>query len=321
MVEQNVPLAQTIEEKEDESPSPKVLVNEKSSLLMFAPNWTKNDSKEGQVLPMEFHMEARGPPPVPTGDQDGTARESKLTGVHASTRQAPTVPQPKGATRIVKDVQSNDSWKQWPTWLANCNPYNPDLKFCDQFDVDVSRTSDDRERTSKEGQNLPKDYPTKACNPQPVPLGDQDRKKVNYNHREVVSFVSKSWQQVGEKTPTHPPKISERKEDPEKVNNTSKEKKHCESCFLSNLPTDHEESDEEYHDTNLQYVAPYFKGISCNRCGEKDISEFRYYCDTCRNYNLCPECNELSREDEVTFISKEGKRHEPNHDLRRNKKK
>ena len=73
MVEQNVPLAQTIEEKEDESPSPKVLVNEKSSLLMFAPNWTKNDSKEGQVLPMEFHMEARGPPPVPTGDQDGTA--------------------------------------------------------------------------------------------------------------------------------------------------------------------------------------------------------------------------------------------------------
>ena len=87
-----MPVAQTIEGKEDESPNPEVLVKEKSSLLMFAPNWIKNDNKEGRALPMDFQMEARGPPPVPTGDQDGTAREGKVTEVQASTRQAPTVP-------------------------------------------------------------------------------------------------------------------------------------------------------------------------------------------------------------------------------------
>ena len=92
-------------------------------------------------------------------------------------------------------------------------------------------------------------------------------------------------------------------------------KKHCKWCFMSGLPTDHDESDEEYHDTNLEYVAPCFKGISCNRCGEKDISEFRYYCQTCQDYNLCYECNEFNREDEATFISKEGKRHSPKHDF------
>ena len=66
----------------------------------------------------------------------------------------------------------------------------------------------------------------------------------------------------------------------------------------------------------MQYVPPYFKGISCNRCGEKDISEFRHYCYTCREYNLCCECSEFGEFCEVTFISNEGKRHEPNHDLR-----
>ena len=103
---------------------------------------------------------------------------------------------------------------------------------------------------------------------------------------------------------------------PEGEEETSEEKKNCEECFMSGLPSDHDKSDEEYHDTNLEYVPPYFKGISCDRCGEKDISNFRYYCYTCRDYNLCSECDELSCEEEVTFISKNGKRHEPNHDKR-----
>ena len=115
-------------------------------------------------------------------------------------------------------------------------------------------------------------------------------------------------------TPTHPPQILENI--PEETEETSEEKKHCESCFLSGLPTDHDESDEEYHDLNLEYLDPCHKGVSCDRCEEQDISDYRYYCPTCRDYNLCNDCEDFSYENEATFISKEGKRHEPNHELK-----
>ena len=122
------------------------------------------------------------------------------------------------------------------------------------------------------------------------------------------------WHNLSELTPTHTP---QKLEDIPEERDTAEEKKHCELCFLSNLPTDHDESDDEYHDMNLQYVPPYFKGISCNRCGEKDIEFFRDYCYTCRDYNLCCECSEFSEFCGATFISNEGKRHEPNHDIKR----
>ena len=139
--------------------------------------------------------------------------------------------------------------------------------------------------------------------------------KVNYNYQEVLSFVSKGWQQVGKETATHPPKTLEEEKPPEERKENSEEKKHCETCFLSNLPNDHDELDEDYHNLNLEYLDPCHKGVSCDRCGEQDITDYRYYCLTCQDYNLCNECEDFSHYNEATFISKKGKRHEPNHEL------
>ena len=99
----------------------------------------------------------------------------------------------------------------------------------------------------------------------------------------------------------------------EKKNTSDEKKKHCKSCLLLNLPTDHDESDEEYHDLNLEYLDPCHKGVSCDRCEEQDISNNRYYCPTCQDYNLCDDCQNFSDDNEATFISKEGKRHGPDH--------
>ena len=46
-----------------------------------------------------------------------------------------------------------------------------------------------------------------------------------------------------ELTPTQPPKILE--DIPEGKEETSEEKKNCEECFMSGLPSDHDKSDED----------------------------------------------------------------------------
>ena len=74
-------------------------------------------------------------------------------------------------------------------------------------------------------------------------------------------------------------------------------------------------SDEEYHNLNVLYLEGFHKGVSCDRCGEEDILGYRFYCPTCRDYNLCNDCEAFSYDNEATFISKKGKRHEPNHVL------
>jgi len=33
------------------------------------------------------------------------------------------------------------------------------------------------------------------------------------------------------------------------------------------------------------------EGITCDRCGEVPIKGWRYKCNTCPNYDLCPTCN------------------------------
>ena len=107
--------------------------------------------------------------------------------------------------------QSKDSWKQWPTWLANCNPYKPGSKFSDQFDVSVPKSPNEERSVCKESQDRPRDSPSEPSGPPPVPSGDQDEstrekyspsattdadKEVSYNHQEIVSLVSNSWQQM-----------------------------------------------------------------------------------------------------------------------------
>ena len=96
---------------------------------------------------------------------------------------------------------------------------------------------------------------------------------------------------------------------------SDEEKKHCIRCFESGFPADHEGSDDDYHIKNLEIVDPCHEGVSCNRCGEQDILGIRWNCTTCQNYSLCADCEEFSRENDVTFISVEGKRHGPNHNL------
>ena len=118
------------------------------------------------------------------------------------------------ATREISpkdESQSKDSWKQWPAWLRDCNPYKPGSKFSDQFDVGVSKASKDNKEASEESQIVPKDSQTGACGPPPVPLGDQKgsprenddpgevtdaAEEIEYNHKEVVSLVSNSWQKA-----------------------------------------------------------------------------------------------------------------------------
>ena len=92
-------------------------------------------------------------------------------------------------------------------------------------------------------------------------------------------------------------------------------KKQCNLCFLLKFPAEHDESDVEYHADNLEIMDPCHEGVFCNRCGEKDISGTRYYCSTCQNYSLCTDCEEFSCRNEVTYISNEGKCHEPDHEI------
>ena len=153
-----------------------------------------------------------------------------------------------------------------------------DSKFGSQFDVQI-----------------------RAPDPPTVPQGDQTE---DTRLRVETPF-----------TPTHPPKILEEEEVPEKKNTSDEEKKHCNLCFLLKFPAEHEESDVEYHADNLEIVDPCHKGVSCDRCGEQDMLGIRWDCTTCQNYSLCADCEKFSCEYDVTFISNKGKRHEPDHNL------
>ena len=146
--------------------------------------------------------------------EEKTADSPNMPIEGASTPTSQSVNTALIATREIspkEKAQSKDSWKQWPAWLRDCNPYKPGSKFSDQFDVGVSKTSKDNIGDGEESQIVPKDSQTRLCGPPPVPLGDQRESprenddpsevtdaagKFGYNHKEVVSLVSNSWQKV-----------------------------------------------------------------------------------------------------------------------------
>ena len=305
----------------------------------------------GQILRCRSEVEAVEKDVTP----DKSSRESKRPEAHASNSQTPTVPQPQGAIKKGNEPEQHvpnaqavgvkEGGSLYPKINTQEEVRKLECSVGGFFNLKLEKTKRSKVELGEEAtkdktltlapswlkqknQAWTKDSQKEMPDSPHMPLGDQDIENYAPSAPSGCDLCGSScsssiecWRNrvdgVREKKeiPTHPPKILEEGEAPEKENSAFDEKKHCESCFLSGLPTDHDESDEEYHDLNLEYLDPCHEGVSCDRCGEQDISDFRHYCPTCQDYNLCNDCEDFSYENEATFISKKGKRHEPNHVL------
>ena len=141
--------------------------------------------------------EVRPEQPVPNAQ----VVENQSPVILTITRQAPTVPQPKGLLKMrngpeqhVPNAQAVEGKTESlspetfvedkipttetdrdqallfaPTWVKK----NSTLR--DQLDVRAPKKTDGRKKINKQSQVMPKDSQTEACGPLPVPLGDQNR--------------------------------------------------------------------------------------------------------------------------------------------------